>query len=640
MKYLLLFLTGLVTVLSFPKVQEVKTENIEQQAREFINNVEKELQKSQTKLTFDEWNYATNITEETQKISAKSEEEHSKLNKKFGKEAQKFDLNFIKDYDVARKLKMLRNIGTSALPDDKLGKFIDLTSKMGSTYSKGKVLDYETKTKEFSLDPELSETMRKSRDPEELKYYWEQWREVSGKQIKEMYSEYVDMYNEAAKLNGFKDASIMKVDPYESDTFIEEMEETWQGLKPLYEELHAYVRNKLNKFYGDDIVPNNGQIPAHLLGNMWAQSWGNIGDLVRPFPNKPSIDVSDEMVKKGWTAKLMFEKTDEFFQSMGMLKLPEEFWSGSLIEKPDDGRDLVCHASAWDFYNGKDFRIKQCTKVNQEDFLTVNHEMGHTQYQMQYKNLSHLYRDGANPGFHEGVADILALAAGSASYLQQLGLIDADVDILEKETNINILFDNALDSIAFLPFGYLVDKFRWDVYSGITSKQNMNCHWWKLKSKIQGIKPPSMRNNDQFDAGAKFHVAADVGYVRYFTARIYEFQFYREMCLVSGKYVKGDPTKPLHQCNFFGSKEAGDKLREMEVLGASKPWKEAMTVMTGEPRMNTDALREYFSPLENWLKEENIKNGVKVGWDHDDDEILCKDNEANLDRELFRFILA
>ena len=433
---------------------------------------------------------------------------------------------------------MLRNIGTSALPDDKLGKFIDLTSKMGSTYSKGKVLDYETKTKEFSLDPELSETMRKSRDPEELKYYWEQWREVSGKQIKEMYSEYVDMYNEAAKLNGFKDASIMKVDPYESDTFIEEMEETWQGLKPLYEELHAYVRNKLNKFYGDDIVPNNGQIPAHLLGNMWAQSWGNIGDLVRPFPNKPSIDVSDEMVKKGWTAKLMFEKTDEFFQSMGMLKLPEEFWSGSLIEKPDDGRDLVCHASAWDFYNGKDFRIKQCTKVNQEDFLTVNHEMGHTQYQMQYKNLSHLYRDGANPGFHEGVADILALAAGSASYLQQLGLIDADVDILEKETNINILFDNALDSIAFLPFGYLVDKFRWDVYSGITSKQNMNCHWWKLKSKIQGIKPPSMRNNDQFDAGAKFHVAADVGYVRYFTARIYEFQFYREMCLVSGRIRK------------------------------------------------------------------------------------------------------
>merc|ERR1719443_2592421 len=215
----------------------------------------------------------------------------------------------------------MKNIGTAALNEDKLKEFISLTSNMATIYSTAKVLEYGSSKRNFSLDPELTEILANSRKEEELQYYWEQWREASGKEMKEMYKQYVNLYNEAAKLNGFKDASVMKVDPYESDTFIEEMEETWQGLKPLYEELHAYVRNKLNKFYGDDVVPNNGQIPAHRLGNMWAQSWGNIGDLVRPFPNKPSIDVSDEMVKKGWTAKLMFEKTDEFFQSMGMLKL-------------------------------------------------------------------------------------------------------------------------------------------------------------------------------------------------------------------------------------------------------------------------------------------------------------------------------
>ena len=350
-----------------------------------------------------------------------------------------------------------------------------------------------------------------------------------------MYGQYVDLYNEAAELNGFADASLMKVDSYESDTFKEEMAETWEGLKPLYEELHAYVRHKLHSFYGPEVLKDSGAIPAHLLGNMWAQSWNNIADILKPFPAKPSINVTGAMLEQGWDQRKMFEKADEFFQSMGMEPMPEKFWSGSIIKKPEDGRELTCHASAWDFYNGEDFRIKQCTRVNQEDFITVNHEMGHVQYFLQYKDKSYLYRNGANPGFHEGVADILSLAVGTATYFQRLGLLDEDLDVGDEETNINILFDMALERIAFLPFGYLVDKFRWDVYSGVTSKQNMNCHWWKLRREIQGLAPPTTRNNLQFDAGAKYHVAGDVGYVRYFTAFIYEFQFYRQLCLDSGK---------------------------------------------------------------------------------------------------------
>jgi len=618
---------GPIIVLAQHPVQTaIDYNSVEHKAKTFVDEAEETLRKQAIDSTFKSWGYESNITDETQKISEASQTKFELLNKKFGKEAQKFDVTQIKDKDVIRKLKLMKNIGTAALPEDELRKFISLTANMGKMYSTAKVLDFETKQKQYSLEPELTEVLAKSRNPDELKYYWKQWRESSGKEIRGMYHTYVGLYNKAAKLNGFKDASIMKVDPYESDTFQQEMEETWLGLKPLYEQLHAYVRHKLHEFYGDKVLSNSGPIPAHLLGNMWAQSWSNIADILKPYPSKPSINVTGEMIRQGWTPTKMFQKADDFFQSMGLDKMPDKFWSGSILEKPKDGRELTCHASAWDFYNGEDFRIKQCTRVNQEDFVTVNHEMGHIQYYLQYKNQSYFYRSGANPGFHEGVADILSLAVGTATYFQRLGLIGEEVDISDEQTNINILFDMALERIAFLPFGYLVDKFRWDVYSGKTTLENMNCHWWKLRNEIQGMRPPGKRDNDQFDAGAKYHVAGDVGYVRYFTAFIYEFQFYRALCKESGKYVPGDPKKPLHRCNFYGSREAGDKLREMLQMGASRPWMEAMEKMTGQKKMSTKALREYFEPLELWLKKENKKNGVQVGWGTVDVDKVCKQN--------------
>lgn len=304
---------------------------------------------------------------------------------------------------------------------------------------------------------------------------------------------------------------------------------------------------------------------------------------------------------------------------------------------------MVCHASAWDFYGPKDFRIKMCTRVNQEDFITVNHEMvekllatcsdhllkyyflqGHVQYFLRYRNQSYLFRNGANPGFHEAVADILALAVGTPSYYQQLGLLDRSIDVTDKETNINMLFNAALSRLAFMPFGYLIDKYRWDLMSGAVGVEDMNCHWHKLRSEIQGIMPPVMRYEDEFDAGAKFHVAAGIGYVRYFTAHVYQFQFYKALCLASGQYDPRDASKPLHRCNFFGSKEAGNLLVSMLEMGSSKPWKEAMKVMTGQPEMSTDAFREYFKPLEDWLMEENKKNGVEVGWQNPKIEEICQ----------------
>jgi len=592
----------------------VNADFTQEEVKNFVLDAEKQLQAESHIATIASWNFESNITDATQAISSAAQERFDKLSKKLGKKAMEFEAEKVKDADIRRKLWFLKNIGTAVLPDKSLSNFIKLKADMGAIYSKAKVKEYYNLKEDYSLEPHLTESLAQSRDPLVLKYYWTQWRENSGKKIRDMYKTYVDVYNQAAKLNKFKDASQMKIVDYESSTFKEEMESTWQGLKPLYQELHAYVRTKLNKHYGDEVVPRSGPIPAHLLGNMWAQQWNNIADLLTPFPQKPNINVTGEMIRQGWTQEKMFQKADDFFQSMGLDPMPKMFWERSILKKPDDNRELTCHASAWDFYDGKDFRIKQCTRINQEDFVTVNHEMGHIQYYLQYKTQPHLYRTGANPGFHEGVADIVSLAVGTATYFKRIGLLADDVDIEDEETNINILFDMALQRIAFLPFGYLVDKFRWDVFSGVTSVENMNCHWWKLRHEIQGLKPPSRRSYEDFDAGSKYHVAADVGYVRYFTAFIYEFQFYRALCLKSGMYVPGDPKKPLHRCNFYGSMEAGDKLREMLKLGASKPWKEAMRIMTGQPEMSTDALREYFRPLEAWLKKENRKAKVKVDW--------------------------
>jgi len=605
-------------------VHDVSADFSEEEVRSFVLDAEKQLQAESEKTTYASWQFESNITDETQAISLKQQEKYDQLFKKLGSQSKKYDLNKVKDADLKRKLWMMGNIGTAILDSETSSQFNKLKANMGKKYSTAKVKEYKNRVKDFSLEPELTLAMSESRDADMLKYYWTQWREKSGKQIRGMFNTYVDIYNKAAKMNGFKDASDMKIVDYESSTFKQEMESTWQGLKPLYEQLHAYVRNKLSNYYGSDVVKKNGPIPAHILGNMWAQSWSNLADIVMPYPNKPSLNVTGEMQRRKWSPQIMFEKADDFFQSMGLDKMPKKFWEGSIIEKPDDGRELTCHASAWDFYNGEDFRIKQCTVVNQEDFVTVNHEMGHVQYFLQYKHLPHLYRTGANPGFHEGVADILSLAVGTATYFQRLGLLDDNVDVEDEETNINILLNMALMRIAFLPFGYLIDKFRWDVFSGETSVDNMNCHWWKLRHEIQGLEPPVKRSYEDFDAGSKYHVANDVGYVRYFTAFIYEFQFYRALCLKSGKYDPKDPKKPLHRCNFYGSKEAGDKLVEMLKLGASRPWKEAMQLMTGQPEMSTDALREYFMPLEKWLIKENKKQNTKVGWGPLNLDSVCK----------------
>jgi peptidyl-dipeptidase A len=361
------------------------------------------------------------------------------------------------------------------------------------------------------------------------------------------------------------------------------------------------VREQLAKKYPGK-VSNTGPIPAHLLGNMWAQEWSNIYPLVEPYPNQASLDVTGAMKKQSWDELKMVRTAEGFFTSLGMPKLPDTFWQRSQFKKPAD-REVVCHASAWDVHYDDDLRIKMCIKVDEEDLVTLHHELGHDYYYTNYYKLPVLYQQGANDGFHEAIGDALTLSI-TPEYLKRLGLIDK---IPEGDKGlIDLQMKRALEKIAFMPFGRMIDQWRWDVFAGKTPPAEYNKHWWELRLKYQGIAPPTARSEDFFDPGAKYHIAANVPYMRYFLALILQFQFHRALCKAAGY------NGPLHACSIYGNKAAGDKLTAMLAMGASKPWPEALKALSGETQMDATAVIDYFQPLMKWLETQN--QGKKCGW--------------------------
>ena len=384
--------------------------------------------------------------------------------------------------------------------------------------------------------------------------------------------------------------------------FEADVERLWSEVKPLYDDLHCFTRKKLRAKYGKDKINDKAPIPAHLLGNMWAQEWENIYDLLEPYPGQASLDVDRKLKEKKYEPQKMVKLGESFFTSLGLDPLPKSFWERSLFTRPKD-REVVCHASAWDVSWNDDLRIKMCIEPTEEDLITIHHELGHDFYFHYYYKLPILFQQGANDGFHEGIGDTLALSV-TPTYLKSLGLLDTIPQ--GDKGRINFQMKQALDKVAFLPFGLVIDKWRWDVLSGKTPKGKYNEAWWALRTKYQGISPPTTRTESDFDPGAKYHVPGSVPYVRYFLARIYQFQFHRALCKASG--YKG----PLDGCSIYGNKEAGAKLRAMLELGASKPWPEALATLSGERKADASAMLEYFEPLREWLKEQN--KGEQCGW--------------------------
>jgi peptidyl-dipeptidase A len=603
MKYLVSVAALAIAIISVPAFAQEAAPTVAE-AEAFIAAAEKDLFDFSIESGRVAWIKATYITEDTDALAAKYGAAGTEKSVKYALEAAKYQAVAGLSPETKRKLDILR--GGIVLPapttEGAATELNVIATKLDSAYGAGK----GTLKGEPIAGNDIEAAMGTNRNPEELKEMWTSWHDNVGKPMGKDYARMVEIANEGARELGFKDTGAMWRSGYDmpADDFAALTDKLWMEVKPLYDELHTFVRTKLNAKYGDAVQAKTGPIRADLLGNMWAQEWGDIYDLVAP-PGSGEIgyDIGELLKAKGKTEMDMVKAGEDFFSSLGFEPLPETFYKRSQFLKPAD-REVVCHASAWNIDNVDDLRIKMCIKINTGDFVTIHHELGHNYYQRAYNKQDYLHLNGANDGFHEAIGDAIALSI-TPDYLVQIGLLEPEkVPGADKDTG--LLLRQAMDKVAFLPFSLIVDKWRWGVFEGSIPTAEYNSAWTKLRTQYQGIVPPVERPADAFDPGAKYHIPGNTPYTRYFLARILQFQFYKAACDAAG--WKG----PLHRCSFYGNKDVGTKLNAMLEMGASKPWPDALEAFTGSREMSGKAMIEYFKPLMTWLKQQN--KGAKKGW--------------------------
>jgi peptidyl-dipeptidase A len=574
------------------------------EAEAFLSRAEKDLFDFSVEGGRVAWVNNTYITDDTDALAAKYGEIGTEKSVQYALEAAKYQNVSGLSAEAKRKLDILR--GGLVLPapttPGAAKELSEIATRLNSSYGKGK----GTLKGQPINGSDIEAEMGTNRNPEELKEMWVSWHDNVGAPMKTDYVRMAEIANQGARELGFADLGAMWRSGYDmpADDFAKLTDKLWLEVKPLYDELHTYVRAQLNKKYGDAVQGKAGAIRADLLGNMWAQEWGDIYDIVAPAGSGDiGYDIGELLKAKKVDEIGMVKIGEGFFSSLGFAPLPETFYARSQFLKPAD-REVVCHASAWNITNVDDLRIKMCIKINSNDFVTVHHELGHNYYQRAYNKQSYLHLNGANDGFHEAIGDAIALSI-TPDYLVQIGLLDASkVPSADKDNG--LLLRQAMDKVAFLPFSVIVDKWRWGVFAGDIKPADYNTAWTKLRTQYQGIVPPVARDANAFDAGAKYHVPGNTPYTRYFLARILQFQFYKAACDTAG--WKG----PLHRCSFYGNKEVGKRLNAMLEMGASKPWPDALEAFTGSREMSGKAMLEYFAPLMKWLETQN--KGAKKGW--------------------------
>lgn len=571
----------------------------------FIAAVEKDLFDYTVESAQVNWVNATYITEDTDAMAARINAVGTEKSVKYALEAAKYAGVAGLSADTKRKLDILRTgiVLPAPTTPGAATELNTIATDLQSQYGKGRGT---LNGKEISGSDIEAEMGNLKNTPAQFAEMWTSWHDQVGAPMKDDYVKMVGIANAGAKELGFADTGAMWRSGYDMppEEFAKLTEKIWQDMKPLYVALHTYVRWKLNEKYGDAVQPKTGPIRADLLGNMWAQEWGNIYPLVAP-PGTGDLgyDIGDLLTEKGKGPLDMVKAGENFYSSLGMAPLPDTFWKRSQFLKPAD-REVVCHASAWDVDNKDDLRIKMCIKVNADDFITIHHELGHNYYQRAYNKQPFLYLNGANDGFHEAIGDFVALSI-TPQYLVDIGLLDKS-KVPSADKDIGLLLRQAMDKVAFLPFGLLVDRWRWGVFDGSIKPADYNKAWTDLRKQYQGIVPPGERPDNAFDAGAKYHIPGNTPYTRYFLARVLQFQFYQAACKQAG--WKG----PLHRCSFYGNKEVGAKLNAMLEMGASKPWPDALQAFTGSREMSGKAMAAYFAPLKKWLDEQN--KGKPSGW--------------------------
>jgi peptidyl-dipeptidase A len=573
----------------------------EETAAEFVARTEIEGNALGKELSAAFWVRNTYLTPDTAILAAKAGERGLEFESRMVNQAKQYK-NTNMDPQTARAIELMLRGSSAPAPNDAVlrAELSAILTDMEGQYGAGKYCNEAGVCKELQA---LEAVLAKSRDYDELLDVWQGWRQVSPP-YRAQYQRFVEIANQGARDFGYRDLAELWKGGYDTDsqTFTRQTQNLWEQVKPLYNELHCHVRAVLSDTYGQDRVPLEEPIPAHLLGNMWSQTWDNLYALVEPFEGVASLDVTSALVEQGYDELRMTKTAEGFFTSLGLPPLPESFYQNSMLKKPRD-RNVVCHASAWDIDNGNDPRIKQCVEINEEQLGTLHHELGHIYYYLMYKDQPSVFKGGAHDGFHEAIGDTIQLSMTPA-YLEQMGLVDKVVE--SPEATINKQMKLALEKIAFLPFGKMIDEWRWKVFSGDIAPEDYNAGWWQLREEYQGIKAPIERTEADFDPGAKYHIPGNTPYTRYFLSFIMQFQFHKALCDASGY------TGPLHECSIYNNKVAGEKLGAMLAMGQSAPWPDAMEALTGQRSMDGSAIIDYFAPLYIWLNEQNQDRSC--GW--------------------------
>ena len=606
--------------------QQAPKENADQ----FVARINTELKAMYPEITVPQWLAATYISDDTQMLAAKSDERWLTLLNEWIEQAKQYEGQKM-TADSARTIQLLKLSASMPPPKDPahLGELTRIASKMGGTYGAGTYCKGEGDAKNCRQLGELEDVLRSNRDYDAQLDAWQGWHTISVP-MKKDYQRFVELSNEGARDLGFANTGELWRSGYDMTPaqIASETDRLWAQVEPLYEDLHCYTREKLTDKYGEDKGQvDGGLLPAHLMGNMWQQDWGNLWDVLAPYPAAGSLDITGALEKQ-YQASLAAEKAkpagrsagdieraaqmdiavkmtrraEDFYTSLGMPKLPESYWKNTQFLKPRD-RDVVCHASAWDMDMKGDVRTKMCIKPNEEDFTTIYHELGHIYYDLAYNVQPAMFQGGAHDGFHEAIGDVIVLAM-TPEYLQSIGLVGEQKQ--SNESLINSQMRMALAKVSFMPFGLMIDRWRWGVFDGSIKPTEYNQAWWDLKAKYQGVAPATARGEEFFDAGAKYHVPGNTPYTRYFLSHVLQFQFYKSLCDVAGH--KG----PLYQCSFYGDKEAGKRYWAMLSKGSSQPWQKTMKELTGGEKMDASAVLEYFAPLQTWLKQQNA--GKQCGW--------------------------
>lgn len=600
--FTLIAICAIVTSCGQSGEQSKSSEDLEK----FLASVESENLLEGPTVSSASWISSNFITYDSQKVIADYSKRYTLKALETSRSASNFN-DLVTTSSNRRQLELLKSSFVMPPPfDDKLaGELSEISTKLEAMYGSGKHC-YDDGT---CLDLEAFENIiDSSRNSSELLKAWTGWHEI-GKPMKPMYLRMVDIGNQGSKDLGFDGLSDLWFSKYDmpAETFLNETDRVWEEVKPLYEALHCHVRSKLNSEYGDDIVPLDGPLPVHVLGNMWGQSWSNIYDLVyEKDETNTSIDVTQIINERNIDEITMVEYAEDFFLSMGFKELPETFWERSLFVKPQD-RSVVCHASAWNLDSvNNDLRIKMCIEKNEEDFITIHHELGHIFYYQAYNHLPTLFQGGANDGFHEAFGDLLTLSI-TPDYLNKIGFISSEEATSAKKDPIGLLMKQALEGVVVIPWALTLDKWRSGVFNGEIEESNLNSSWWDMRESYQGITSPVNRSEDYFDPGAKYHIPANTPYTRYYLARIMQYQFHEALC----NAMNFDGL--LHECSIYGNQIAGEKIISTMALGQSQPWQDAFENITGSRKLSGSSVMNYYKPLKEWLDKQNENR--MCGWE-------------------------